>query len=87
MKDTEDNMTPTQATGYIAGVGFGFVRRHDKVFAILSALAGLGVILASLDFTIGSTRIVVSGGNGVFIGAAFLAVSVVLWYMFRTSRK
>lgn len=87
MKANEEDMTPTEAAGYIAGVGFGFVRRHYRTFAILLAFAGLGLILAGARLTIEPSRFVARFGEAAYIGATMIAISIVLWLLFRTSRK
>lgn len=86
MKANEENMTPTQAAGYIAGVSFGFVRRHYKIFALLIALGGLAIILTNIGLRIEPTRVAARIGDGAFIGATMVAIGVVLWFMFRISR-
>lgn len=87
MNANEENMTPTQAAGYIAGVGIGFVRRHYRTFAILLAFGGLTLVLIGTRLTITPTSFDARFGDGAMIGAAMLAISVSLWLMFRTRGK
>jgi hypothetical protein len=73
MTTNEDRMTASRAAGYIVGVGLGYIRRHYRIFALLIALSGLVIILAS----------VLSGG--VFIGVSMIALAAGLWLTFRSS--
>jgi hypothetical protein len=87
MNANEENMTPTQAAGYIVGVVFGFVRRHHKTFAILLALGGLSLILIGARLEITPVRFAAKFDEGALLGVAMIAISIVLWFMFRTPRK
>ena len=58
-----------------------FSDRSMPVFTVLIALGGLGMIVTGIDFTAKTV------GLGVFVGAGMILISVILWFMFRRSRR
>ena len=75
MTTNEERMSASRSAGYILGVGLGFVRHYYKLFALLVALTGLAIILAS----------VLTGR--AFIGILMIAVGFALWFIFRPSKQ
>ena len=61
--------------------GMSFSDRSMPMFTVLIALGGMGIIFASIDF---KTKAV---GPGIFVGASMFLIAVVLWFMFRKSRR
>ena len=87
MKTNEENMTPAQATGYITGVGLGFIRRYYRAFVILLAFGGLAFILIDARLTISPVRFSLRLGEFAQLGIVMLVMSVGLWLLLRPSRK
>ncbi len=87
MKTNEEQMTPTEAAGYVTGVGFSFVRRYYRAFAILLASGGLALILTNASLTIAPASFSLRLGETAFIGVVMLVMSIALWLLFRPWRK
>lgn len=87
MNQSDEQMTPVQAAGYIAGITFCFIREHYRGVAIILAIAGFALMVIDASLIISPTMFRLKLGESALLGFFLLLTSAGLWISVRSKRK